>query len=605
MRASLDRRALRSAAALALAAVLPVAAAAAGVAPPAPGLIKAEDVDPETFRSENLWRMSFPEKFEDEPARCKVCGRPLKDHLDPNFVCQDPMKRTVKLDERPAACPVCDNEFTAPVPEKDPSGEVDHDFCRHPEGVHSQTADAWLCPRCGFAAFYWDFNKPLDEDTKRFVREKVTPGTYQVLRRYTGFDPEAYKFEDFSFLDQKSVPDFLKYENAVAIYGRRQSGAAEKDRPGHRTLARIHLAASHAYRREINATFTGLDLSRAIRRVEARLYNPLLEGHDALTQARAARRTLERADAEDASPSEKLSEGERYYLLIRLAGLHDRLGEGWWSRRYLEEARKTAAADEDEKLRAERGLFARQRQSMLEREMHHQARAAKELRSALLAGEVPTRELLVSAYLAGETLYRVGEMAKALPWLEVTERIAKALAERKGSDQARQLLSWARFRLNSPAVFKSGGGGERIGQDPEEKATVSRVLGAPLAALSDAVEAPAPPAEEGPERKAAPPRATGPPRTCHEQMGRIWEAISAHRKLTSEYPPSLEALVEARLISKEAAGNFACVESGRPLFYRHPPPGAGKTFILYHSDPTSCTCRNVLYSDGTISELGR
>jgi hypothetical protein len=302
-----------------------------------------------------------------------------------------------------------------------------------------------MCPKCGYAAFHSGFNRPVDEKTRSFVEETITPGTRSLLAAEIGFRPKADDLKDllsdFSYFKQTALPETLKYENALAI---RLDGGAS-----HREFAWLYLEASHAYRRLMTKPVSVPGLDRSLRKIERLTADPPGGPRETLARARAARRLLERADA--AGPG-KLTARDRLLLHVRLAGLHDRLGEVWWTSRHLKDAEELAAREPDERTRPTLQDLVRRRAEHLKREVYHQARAAERFRRALAGGEVPRgNESLLAVYLAGELLARTGEVARAVPWFVA----AVELAERIGLDdeQASRLSGWATDRLESAAFL--------------------------------------------------------------------------------------------------------------------------------------------------------
>ncbi len=115
-----------------LAAALVAEESTARVAPRDPGEVK--EFDPTDGSS--IFGLRLPEKPYDGPlARCPVCSKPLASHLDPNFVCRTPGRKVKSANVRDAACPVCGNRFSGPVPEPDSKDDMDRDFCRHSRGT--------------------------------------------------------------------------------------------------------------------------------------------------------------------------------------------------------------------------------------------------------------------------------------------------------------------------------------------------------------------------------------------------------------------------------------------------------------------------------------
>ncbi|MHC5059179.1 MAG: DUF2225 domain-containing protein [Planctomycetota bacterium] len=611
----------RLTAAAALAAVLPLAGPVArgGVAPPRPGTINAEDIDPENFEAEQLFKAVFPSKPHTGPlATCQTCRKPLKDHVDGRVDCRAPDRRAAELGKERTRCPVCGLDFKVPKPDPDPRAGLDHDFCRHPRGIYTLASEIWLCPKCGYAAPFGVFEAPVDEKAREFVRGTVTPGTTKFLEAIVGFKPRSFKFKDYSFIDPAHIPEHFKFENALAVAGAR----GEDDL----ALARLHLGASHAYRRLVNRPFREAGLDKAIRRVEAMLVDPMVvDDKDPVSVAAIARRALRRADYKDALPSERLRRRERLYLVMRLTGLHDRLGEPWWAEHHLKQAWDLAAKEDEPRVRQAYVGLVRNMADFLRREIHHRGRAAARYRRALASGEAPREERLVSTYLVGELLARMGDLKRARPWLEETVRLATG-SEGAG-EAATVVASWARFRLKSPAFLVGEGAGRRLVEaDPKERTFVERLAaglpvempaelpdkstgGSSVTAPSGPTDARAPAPSIVPTKVARPdapaPAPDASPRSCRAQMERIWRAIEAYRRARGDFPQKLDALVKAGLVSRGEAGDFVCVGSEARLFYRAPRAGAGVTFILFHSSPGSCRCKNLLLSDGRIVEFGK
>jgi hypothetical protein len=476
------------------------------------------------------------------------------------------------------------------VPDPKGRGGLDADFCRHSPGAFRQASEVWMCPKCGYAALFWDFNRPVDEDVKTFVEKTITPGAKEVLRREIALQPKGFEFEDFSFFEQKDLPEFLKYENATATYRKRGVG--------HRVLARLHLGAAHAYRRLVSGPVGGVGLDRAVRRVNWLLEDPAREADDVASLAGAAHKLLAGSEAAGAEGQRTLRLRDRVHLLILLAGLHDRLGQGWQSVRCL----------------------ARARELIEERERVQEVKYALILKEALRLGEVRGADLVASIYLTGELLARTGEAGKAVPWREATSILA---SEAGGEDpKTERLAQWSRSRLELLEALAEEGVLDTT-PDADEREFVERVLaveparGEPQILEDEAPEVAARP--PGAERLAAPDAEeagpadpasregsgpSAPQQGCRDRLHRIWKAIEAWRAARGGFPPDLEALAEASFISRGAAGDFACPDSDSRLFYRRPSAGKARDFVVYHADPRACHCKLILYSDGTIGAFG-
>lgn len=545
----------------------------AGIAPPEPGVI-----DKSQFRDgEDIFRIRFPNKPYDGPlATCSVCGKPLKDHLDPDFVCRSPNAPAEPINERQTRCPVCGLEFKALTYEARRTGSIDSDFCRHPKGRRALVLDIWMCPKCGYAAQQGEFERPVDEAIKAFVANVITPGTKLQLSKLIRLRPKTFRFEDFSFLDQPSIPDFIKYENAVAIHREAKADPWK--------LAGVQLGASHVYRRLLNGAFTAEGLDAAIRRVDVLLLEEL-SGDEPLERVQFIRRLLDQGKD---SSTRKLTLRERFYLLMRLAGLYDRLGEPWLAKKCFSDAEELCSQEKDERVKQALLGLVREHKGHLEREVYHQVGAAASLKVALELGCVPDGEQLTAVYLLGELLARTGEIARAIPWLELAVKLAGSEAGEKS-----RIASWARARLGSPAFYTEGG--QKVPADQEESSLIAKLFPSLIAQ----------PKEQPVQQRAEVARPAERPASCEGLMKLVWRAISAYRDARGgEFPPNLKALADAGLLDPALAKELKCPETGKAIYYRRPPAGSGRTFILYHADPKESPCRNILYSDGTIGRFG-
>jgi hypothetical protein len=585
----------------------------AGIAQPEPNVISPED-----FREgADIFRIRLRDKPHKGPlAKCPVCRKPLKDHLDPSFVCKSPDLDTVSPTERTATCPVCAHSFKAYVPDAESRGGMDMDFCRHPQGTGALASEVWMCAKCGYASPYWTFARPVSPDMKALMAEKVTPATKQRLSAMIGLKLKAFAFDDFSFLDQPSIPEFVKIENALAISDKAGAGAF--------AMAKLHLGAAHAFRRMINKTLLAEGLDRAIRRVDAMMVDDIAGRNDPLELAKVFRTALTRADAADATNAERISSLDRFCICMRLAGLHDRLGEGWWSTRYLDAAESLAKTQQRENVRMSLLGLVNDRRNILSREVFHLTRAAALMKQSLATGDVPRQEFATSVYLAGELQARIGEPARALPWLTAANKLVDSLQTEGGgapAQTARLVATWSRMRLRSPVFYRDvkSATGAHIAANAEDAALVARVMPAGGAALP-------PPTREDDATTAAPKNVTtqdtppladrtAPGRTdtgtrsvakagtCAALMGRIWSTIEEYRRAhQGAFPPNRDALARQMGMAK---GALACPETGKALFYRRPPAGSGKTFVIFHSDPAACPCKLMLFSDGTTGKFGQ
>jgi hypothetical protein len=221
-------------------------------------------------------------------------------------------------------------------------------------------------------------------------------------------------------------------------------------------------------------------------------------------------------------------------------------------------------------------------------------------------------ELVATVYLVGELYARVGDPGKALPWLRWARRLASTESEEPGRTAKSLMLisSWARQRLYSPLFYRTGEDGttERISSDENEEAFVARILSKEsggVTELSAQTSIEADEADEADEARAPADSATPETHastTCADLMKRAWSTIEDYRRAHhGSFPQNKEELLKAGTASLA----LACPETGRALYYRTPPKGSARTFILFHADPSACACKLMLMSDGTIEEFGK
>ena len=305
---------------------------------------------------------------------CGICKQPLWKHANPGFEClpineDGELRAMVRIQTRAAQCPVCSKSLVGALPGNfNSKGGSDRDFCEHSLGKYAVHSRIWVCPNCGYAALYDNFNttldgKPIDEATKQFVRDNLSKNILARMYDIVGLIPKADKpipdeLQDFgAYVPQNEIPDWVKYENALKIY--------ERVKPPRGFLASLYLEAAHANRREVcceisvsglhNATQVTLGRSirlingylqgqcMAIRRRQgAAILDPTKMETDPDVLAQACAEIIHLGEehyetavaAPAATPDPQAAQAERFFssgdmfvLNVRYAGILDRLGK--------------------------------------------------------------------------------------------------------------------------------------------------------------------------------------------------------------------------------------------------------------------------------------
>ncbi|HOX08681.1 MAG TPA: DUF2225 domain-containing protein [Planctomycetota bacterium] len=501
---------------------------------------------------------------------------------------------------REAACPVCDKRFTGPLPfRRNAEAGLDHDFCLHSVGQGVVNAVVWMCPRCGYANFSptldpqgrdvaGAFNKALDPETAKAVRARVEPLFKKRVGEMAGRHAEV--FED---LDQASIPDWLKYEMALESADARKAPAAER--------AKFALEGSHACRRALVSPVNMPSMSLVILACERAMEVRGAAPRNPRTVVKAVTEILEEGAAAAAAAEEgkgagkdsrgallRVSPGEAWYLRLRLAGAYDRLGERALALENLDAAEKVIKElkAEPAQLKPFLALVADQRR-FIERESAFQARALAELRRALLTDRAYAGpEAVASVYLLGELCRRQGDYVKAKTWLALAAKLAV-------KDPV--LAGWADEAMGLPGMKTAEP------DDREEAAALAFVeqLTGRKPVFEDPKSRPAP----DPKEPAGGPVAAA-PKDCAACMANIARAYAACVEKTGKAPADLQALVSGGFITREAAGDFKCPDTGVAYRFRSVKQArSAEEMILFHSDPRKTKCKKCLYADGAVKEL--
>jgi hypothetical protein len=419
-------------------------------------------------------------------AICRICLQPLYKHADPGFKCEPPDKKVQSIQTVKVTCPVCQAIFEGALYGNiNTKAGVDKDFCIHSQGKYAMHSKVWVCPDCGYAALIdlfgsgWD-KKPVDEATKAFVHEKLSPGMHQHMIKINGLNrenenkilPDLLKFS--TYVPQQNIPDWIKYENAQQIY--------VQEHAPHALLATLFLEGAHAYRREIcsEVAVTGLHnsveatLSASIRRANYFVLQEIMALHkqhdldpskaemdpkillqaieNILQKDEAGTAVQPRPGAPAANKSAGLWVGDKYVLLLRQAGALDRLGRMKEAEKVLESARREIpseatlppgeAQNQDLSRYFEKQLALLQdtaaaRLECLKNEREYLFKAAKHYIAALKFQELLLQgigqpdtannrrlcDAALASYLLGETLRRAGVLPEAAAWFDACDRI--------------------------------------------------------------------------------------------------------------------------------------------------------------------------------------
>ena len=526
-------------------------------------------------------------------------------------------------------CPLTGRKFKAAYPNT--FGNVvgyDHDFYVHRLGREAVQCEVWMSPYSGYAAFYWDFKKPVPGALKKFVREMVTPGVFEWLLEQTTFFKQdaddarrlppkdrARKLADLHaqialIVNPLDIPDWLKVKNAIIV--------AEASRAPAYVMARLQLAMIHACRKGINAPINARGdpaLSRAIRRISHRIAADV--GKQEVTYASAPlqrAKFLLRAHREGLRGS-RLNEVDLLVLRLKIAGFQERLGYLAEAAKELQQAAVHAQAIDISKQpqsRRRRRLsgLVDDRRKLLEQEREALAQCTRHLRSALAASQYLTtltdderrqydvrNDLGLRCYLLAEMLRRVGRYENAAEWL------AASWVLRRDERHRQQIRS--RALLPEMDVTPA-----RNGKDAAVVLQVFKDAGiddpkaheAAWSELCKAIGRRAPPAQSP---KVAPPPSRrlafqGPPQTARELLTRIGRALEAYKRDHGRWPDEWKALIAAGYLTRETAGAFTDPETGIPFLLSTRDVQDPSDPIVYSKKPARC--RWVLRADGTVDQ---
>jgi hypothetical protein len=439
-------------------------------------------------------------KLKTEPAQaalCRICGQPLYLHSKDGFVCKPPDGIVQKIEYVQTTCPVCSVSFqTAQPGNVNAKGGRDRDFCPHSVGRYAVHASVWMCPDCGYAAQAETFAPAARTAPSRelveFVKTKLTPSTRKLLTQLAGLrsdpdKPAPARQEDFAqYVDQTTIPDWLKYANALALVD------AGLIRLPHGIQARLYCEAAHSCRRflnfELGSTIENqqilASLGQTVRRVNdwlmaecikvredrmgenpdpnqqltLRLMNAahepetdplvLLQGAK-LLQRKIEEIIRQESLKDDPNPERttKVTRLDQYVFHIRYAGIMDRVGDLSGAIAQLEKAQACIPKEPpsspqpmspDAKAKVANILSSlkaipAERIDLINREKQYLFRAADHLMQALFFEE-QARNLdpALNCYLIGEMLRRCeGEPAAAIAWFDAAKQLFQKIDPEK------------------------------------------------------------------------------------------------------------------------------------------------------------------------------
>jgi hypothetical protein len=554
----------------------------------AAGLVHSEEQKPPAVQTEKNGERDITEQIFKNPgsltvadpnkaAKCPVCGEPLWKHAEPDFECLPRDKKIVRIKEAQANCPVCGFVFKGPLPsEMSKYIEVDSDFCRHAIGKTSVVGRVWMCPKCGYAAWFDRFNQPVDAATVSYVKNNISQQMMKQLKEL--LDIPGLQLDDLSFLEQIDIPDSVKYGNAMQLAA--LIGLNEVE------LARLALEASHAARRAVNERLPAVFLSSSLQLLDE------LTADNAGEPMKVADRVsrFEEALVIGKIGDKNVDAAGKFCLNMTLAGLYDRLGNLAQTRACLDAAEQLVPSIRTQNEGQQKSLArtVANRKMHLEEEAQRRMVALELYRRLISSNQVQGADLLGAGYIVGELLRRDGRNGAAKAWFMELVPLA-ARVDRYMKDKVLALL-------DTPAMTA-------VAVDENESALAKKALAAMDVAASaeTAAEATAPATvQETPAtavNKGAPPN-------CRALMENFYAAVTLWRKThNNEWPADRDELVKAGLLTEEAVNGWVCPDSKAAIMYRRP-PNDQKTFILFHKDPTNCPCKLLLFSDGTIQELG-
>jgi hypothetical protein len=377
-----------------------------------------------------------------------------------------------------------------------------------------------------------------------------------------------------SEMDQTDIPDWIKYEVGLKCAEVRGEPSA--------VLAKLALEGSYACRRAMVSALELPGLSRIIPAQEAAIVKQGGSSRDPRSEVRVIAEMLRNSKQIELKKKRgrPLSVAEKYYLYLRLAGCWDRVGDADKAAESLKEAAKSVGSIKAPP-RLTRPMLAvvAYRSRMLSLESRFRARAVKEMRKALTADNAyPRGAVIPTAYLLGELYRRQEQYDRARTWLVLASRMAGSLKKEH------PLAGLAEETMALPGMRAAG-------TDPREEAAalelVARLTGREPGEL---VRRPA----AGPGDPAG--GADGPvsarPTSCSECLANIHRAYSAWVRKHRKAPPDLQSLINAGLITKEAAGGLKCPGCGAALRYRRPRKLTGGDELLVW-------CKKlILYADG-------
>jgi len=520
-------------------------------------------------------RMSCPNCPPKGFEKCPKCGAFHPENHKCGYCAQK------KIPRREARCPVCRKAFNGPISfNRNDKGGTDRDFCRHSLGRNVVEALVWSCPRCGHT--HWcpelrdgteypgKFNEKVTPAYARTVVAKVKPVMIGRLAEEVG--RVSAKLRDMiSEIDQLDVPDWIKYEAGLLCAEARGDDAA--------VLAKLALEGSYACRREMVKAVDIPALSRTIPVLERMIAKHGGVSDDPRTVIKVIVDLLRRSKQIELKKKRgrPLNAAEKYYLYLRLAGCWDRMGNTDMASEALDQAGNSVKrVPAPPKVLKPFAAIVEYRKKILARESVFRARAAREMRKALVEDNAyHSASVMPTVYLLGELYRREEQYSRARPWLALSAKMARTVSKNH------LLVKLVKEIMALPSMR------DAVVDEKEEAAVLALVVRLTGRDPGELISKKKPEPEDG-----APRTVTGRPIDCAGCLANLYKAYVAWVDKHKKPPPDLEALIKAKLITREAAGGLKCPGCGARFRYRQPRSARGGNELLIW-------CKKlILYADG-------
>ncbi|MGH7144472.1 MAG: hypothetical protein ACREJ2_10150 [Planctomycetota bacterium] len=509
-----------------------------------------------------------------------------------------------KMDYKTVTSPIEDVKLKEPVTgNRNGADGIDRDFMRHSLGTFAVNSIVWLDPDSGYAALPEDFEKPVSDALREAVLKNLKPEMIQEMTHLlhtSGGDPNqgltSTELQFDQYVDLNDVPDYLKYEHAFETQDLMKK--VDPKYPGwdYAIRARVCTEASYACRDYLSGTIRNGALirvpllQRTVQFIRSQLEtSPNMVDNIPAQYAQAEQMLAEYNNPNPNDPKRTHYEDYaffKYYLMLNIAGLQDRMGEAMPAYKSLQAALMAVPSPANFQTAREKVLLVpvlkqfqdevTLRETLLKREQEYIRQAALNGIVALYLGRYPKKDLPPQVYLVAEQMRRVGAYRRSLAWFHCAQRL-------NGVDGA--LTEWTSEQILLPEfdhlkvddqdqalfdymekAYKAKGGDETVAAFPHPPTDFSLE---PDAAVADDVQEP----QSKPNAADA---AVAGVRTIPMAMKQFYEALAAHRKLTGNLPGE-----PAEMIQKGTWDPRTCPEltfDGRNVYY-----GADRLAFVYDS----------------------